>query len=54
MTALWPIQHCIRKTYFENYFTTKIQRMAEVPVEAPFLYLSEMGLFMIGIVKRYH
>ena len=28
----------------ENYFTTKIQRMASVPVEAPFLYLSEMGL----------
>src|SRR5262245_36797919 len=28
----------------ENYFTTKIQRLAEVPAEPPFLYLSEMGL----------
>jgi hypothetical protein len=28
----------------ENYFTTKIQRLAAVPAEPPFLYLSEMGL----------
>ena len=28
----------------ENYFTTKIQRLASVPAEAPFLYLSEMGI----------
>lgn len=28
----------------ENYFTTKIQRLAAVPAEPPFLYLSEMGI----------
>jgi hypothetical protein len=28
----------------ENYFTTKIQRLASVPAEPPFLYLSEMGI----------
>lgn len=28
----------------ENYFTAKIQKIADIPAEPPFLYLNEMGV----------